>query len=119
MQLLNVLTDDADQKVSVSLPDGSLMQLEFIYRPGIQRWTVDINYGTFQLVGFILACGPNILRQWRNLLPYGMAVQSTDLIDPVLISDFLNGRISVYILWEAELQQVETQVLFPVPLVNP
>lgn len=116
MQLLNNLNDAADQLMSVPLADGSSVQLEFFYRPAIGRWTLNISHPLLVMNGYNLALGPNILRQWRNLIPFGIAVASTNGLDPMNVDDFKNGICSVYILSEDEVAQVETDILAPIPL---
>lgn len=123
MQQLNNLSDDADQLLTVALVDGSLAVLEFIYRPTIQRWSLNISHptlpGTGTINGFNVCLGPNILRQWKNLIPFGIAVTSTNGLDPLQSTDFKNGVVSVFILSAAEVAQVESDILAPIALVNP
>lgn len=118
-QLLNNLTDAADQIMTVPLADGTKLQLEFIYRPGIQRWTMNLSHPSLKLNGVNIAQGPNILRQWRNVITFGMSVISTTGLDPIQVGDFQQGNALIYILTAAEVLQVETEILAPVPLVNP
>lgn len=119
MQLLNVLTDAADQLLLVPLDDGSEVSLEFVYRAGVQRWTVNVSHPLLTLNGFNLAQGPNVLRPYRNIVPFGMSVISVTGLDPINIEDFLAGNVLIYILNAAEVAQIETQILAPVALVNP
>lgn len=119
MQQLNNLTNDADQLLTFDIEDGSTLQLEFIYRPAIQRWSLNLTHPLLTLAGVNLCLGPNILRQWRNLVSFGMALTAVDRLDPVDPSDFSNGRVLVYMLTAAEVQQVEDEILIPVPLENP
>ncbi len=114
MQQLNNLTNDANQLMTFTLTDGSDLKLVFIYRPAIQRWSLNVSHALLTLNGVNLCLGPNILRQWRNIVPFGLAVLSKDGLDPVDISDFQTGRITVYVLTPEEVQQVENEVL-----VNP
>lgn len=116
MKQINSLGNAADQQQTVTLDDGSTVQLEFFYRAGIQRWFIDVIHSSLTLRGFGLSQGPNILRQWRNLIPFGIAVQAIDLIDPVQITDFQTGRVAVYILSADEVDQVEQNVYAPLPL---
>lgn len=122
MQLLDNLTDAADQFMIFPLLDGSLVQLEFFYRSGIERWSVDIIHPTIPggaIHGFTICQGPNILRQWRNLIPFGMCVISGDGLDPTQSTDFLNGVCQIFMLDAIEVAQVEEEILSPIPLVNP
>lgn len=119
MRLLSNLTDAADQLMTVPIEDGSLAKLEFFYRPGIQRWSVNISHPLLVINGVNLALSPNILRQWKNLIPFGMAIDSTIGLDPMNAEDFKNGVSLAYIISAAEVLQVEDEILAPVPLVNP
>lgn len=119
MQQLDTFTDAANQLFNVPLADASILQLAFIFRGATQRWTVDIVHPQLTLHGFDLCLGPNIVRQWRNVVPFGIALTSVDDLDPVQPQDFQTGRVSVFILSPAEVQQVETDILAPIPLVNP
>lgn len=119
MRLLDSLNDAADQLLNFPIGDGTSAKLEFKYLSGIQRWTVDVTHPLLILVGYNLSMGPNILRPWRNLIPFGMAVDSINGLDPMNLEDFNNGICQIYMLSAAEVQVVEQQILAPIPLVNP
>lgn len=116
MQRLNNLTNDADQLITFQLPDGTTAQLEFVYRSGTQRWTVSITYSTFSLSGYNLVTGPNILRQWKNVIPFGMAILSTTGLDPMYPTDLVDGTIFVEMLDADEVEEVETTFMTQAPV---
>lgn len=121
MQQINNLSNDADQLVSFTLDDGSSLSLEFIYRPGIQRWAVSITHASLPggvVNGFNICQGPNILRQYKNVIPFGMCVISSNGLDPMNATDFQDGTVAVYILSADEVQQCEDTVMSPEPLEN-
>ena len=112
MNQINVLDNGADQIVNVILGDGSTAAIEFVFLPRIQRWAFNVQHPalpTGKLNGLILCCHPNIIRQWRNILPFGLAVASVDGIDPFNIDDFSASRVSVYTLSAEEVLEVENQ----------
>jgi hypothetical protein len=112
MVQIDNLTDDADQKTTIVLEDGSSVTLELFFRPAIERWTVDVTYGTELIVkGMTLTLHPNILRGWRNLIPFGMMVYSIDGGDPYYIDDFSSQRIKLYIMDSTEVESVETETI--------
>lgn len=113
MNLIDNLSDAADQLVTLQLPDGSTATLELMYRGASQRWVFNLAHQNFPngaLNGQMLCAHPNILRNFKNLIPFGLAVVSTDGQDPAFIEDFANGRVSLYILSEADVDAVEQQV---------
>lgn len=122
MKQINTFTDATDQQMTITLDDGSTVQLEFIYRAGVQRWFVDVIHPSIpggSLRGYGVSIGPNILRPWRNLIPFGMLVQALDFIDPIQATDFQSGRVLVYILSAAEVQTIEQTIYAPIALANP
>jgi len=108
---ITTISTDADQLIYMTLDDGSVLSMEFIYRPAIQRWSLNISHPKLTLNGFVLCVGPNILRQWRKLIPFGLAVTSSDGQDPVDINDFEFGRISLFLLSASEIDQTEKEIL--------
>lgn len=110
MNQIDNLSDDANQLTRVALPDGSLVSLALVYRPATQRWTVSVTRNDFTVNNVNLCVHPNILRQWRNLIPFGLACVTTDSGDPVLIDDFTSGRATLYILTQADVTEVELNI---------
>ncbi len=96
----------------VTLGDGSTVQFEFIYRPAIQRWAVNIIHPKLTLNGFILCASPNCLRPFKNVIPFGLFCQSNDGADPFNIEDFTNGRVTLYVLDQSsgDVTAIEVQI---------
>lgn len=113
IQITN-LTDAPYQLTSVTLSDGTVLSISLQYFPTIQRWMMSLSYPspapTFVMNGVNLCAAPNILRQWKNVLEFGLSCQTTDGLDPAFIEDFENGRVTLYVLTAAEVAQTETTV---------
>lgn len=118
MQQLNNLTDAADQLMTIILDDSSVVQIEIIYRSGIQRWIANVTHPLLTLEGLNLCFFPNMLRAWRNVIPFGLMVTSTTGLDPMNLEDWVNNNNQLFVLNAAEVAQVETDILGPIPLVN-
>lgn len=111
MKQITTISDDPSQSLFINLDDGSVVTLTLNYRPAIQRWAFGFTYGTKGADGLLLSLHPNILRPFRNILPFGLAVISTDGVDPVLMKDFVNGRVSLHVLTAAEVADLEDTIL--------
>lgn len=110
MNLVDNLSDDASQLTRLALPDGSLVVLALVYQPATQRWTVSVTRNDFTVNNMNLCVHPNLLREWREVIPFGLAITSTDGGDPVLIDDFISGRIQLYVLTAADVIEIENNV---------
>ena len=62
-------------------------------------------YGSFTLNGIRISNSPNILNQFRNQIPFGLACYSTNNREPMLQYDFSSGASILYILDQAETQE--------------
>lgn len=109
MLLIQNLTDDPLQDMSLVLPDGTQVFLEIYFRQYQQGWFINtISYGSnFLIQGLRISNNPSILRQWKNLIPFGLACYSAANREPSLIQDFSSGNSKLYILTAAEVAQYE------------
>lgn len=114
MVTIDNISDDSSQKISISLDDGTVVVLTLNYRPAIQRWTVDVvrtDSSEFEVNGLMICVHPNLLRQWRNLIPFGLACTTIDGVDPIDINDFVSGRATLYILGSDNVTAIESAIM--------
>lgn len=114
MTLIDNLTDAADQTTTLILPDNTAATLRLRFRPRTQRWVADVGYtaNNFQANGLNVCALPNILRPWRRIIPFGLAVVTPGfLTDPFQLEDFLTGRATVYLLDTSDVAAVEQTVI--------
>jgi hypothetical protein len=111
MRQINNITDNSHQVFHLLLDDGTVVDLSLNYLPAIRRWNYNINHALLAVNGKILCNNLNILRQYRDIIPFGIMVFSADGIDPFLIDDFSKGRVAIYILSPDEVSQTEN-ILF-------
>lgn len=104
------LTNFADQITQLQLPDGTIATMELIYQGATERWITNVSYGSFTANSIGLCCYPNILRQWKEILPFGIACVTADQTDPFDINDFSTGRVSIYLLDQTDISTIENTV---------
>jgi hypothetical protein len=108
--IIDNLTNYANQTTTLVLPDNSTAQLTLLYNNTTQRWTWDLVYGSVNIEGQNLCCHPNILRQWLNVLPFGISCVTADQTDPLYVTDFFTGRVTLYLLTKADVQAIERNI---------
>lgn len=104
------LTNAARQQVNVIGDNGEVIPFLIYFLPTQNGWAFNIGYGDFQLNGAYLTISPNCLRGYRNILPFGLLCTSVDGYEPQFISDFIDGRVSLFLLNAAEVAEVEATV---------
>lgn len=87
------------QTQTLVLPDGSQIQIEMYYRQQQYGWFFNsISYGDFVLQGFRITVNPNMLHQWKNRIPFGIACVASVPREPTQQGDFAAGLFTLYVL---------------------
>jgi hypothetical protein len=77
----------------------------------------NITYGSWQINGLQVVNNPNLLRQWQNIIPFGIMCSSPNNRDPQLQTDFTSGNNQVFLLSQEECEYVN-QMIEGVPIWN-
>ena len=106
MLLIQQVTSNPLQKQTLVLEDGSAFSMTVYFRPMQQGWFInELIYGDFTLYGMRIVNSPNMLNQWRNKLPFGLACFTAGNREPSLQQDFISGTSKLYVLNQAEVDE--------------
>jgi len=106
MLRITSLTNDPYQKHTLFLPNGNVFTMYLYFRPMQFGWFIpELTYEDFVLRGTRVTNSPNILFQFMNQLPFGLACYSKENREPTLQDDFTSGASSLYVLTEEECQE--------------
>lgn len=111
MDSLDNLTNDPNQIAKFVLADGSTVIMNMVYNPAVQRWVMNVLRGTFEVNSINISIHPNFMREWRNIIPFGIGCTTTDGADPVYLDDFANGRAVIHMLNALDVAAVEATYL--------
>ncbi len=105
---IQTVTSDALQVQNFTLVDGSTVQITFYFRPRQNGWFIqNMTYGAFQVNEIRITNSPNMLRQFKNQIPFGLACITTQLREPTFQVDFATGAAALYFLDASEVQAYE------------
>lgn len=110
MNILSGLTSQPRQTANFSLAGGVKVYLYLEYSQISLGWYLNFTYEGVEVSGLRLCASPNILRQWRHLTGWGLAVITTDGFDPAGVGSLADGTTSLCILSEEEVAQLEAKV---------
>lgn len=117
MNKVNGLTSQPSQALALVLEDGSRATLALYYRPQQNGWFYDIQWpGTtalpvpFQAQNLRLVTAGNLLRQFRDFIPFGLAVFTPDNSDPMSQTCFVDGSAELVLLGAADVAAIEASV---------
>lgn len=101
------ITDEPRQKLDITLENNEVITLQLEFSTQQQGWFASFAYGEFAINSFRLTTAANILRQYRELLPFGIAISTPDQSEPIFIDDFSTQRINFFVLNQEEVEDVE------------
>lgn len=105
MFVIQTITTDPQQQQAWVLQDGTQVVVQLEFKPMQLGWFFDsLVYGDFTLTGFRIVNSPNMLHQFRNQLPFGIACATKGNREPNQQQDFASGNSVLYLLSAAEVQ---------------
>lgn len=108
MYQIQNLTDDPVQTMTLVLPDGNNINLSIRFASMQFGWFItELDFGSLTFQGIRIVNSPNILRPWKNLIPFGLACFSTADREPSQAQDLSSGASLLYILTPAEVLAYE------------
>ena len=110
MLQITTITNSPYQTAIFKLENGQPLQFTLRYSYNQQGWYYNFTYGSYTVNNRRMVQSANMLRQIRNIIPFGLACLVTDLYEPVFINDFINGRATLYTLNPADVALVETDL---------
>lgn len=110
MKIITNLTADAKQQTTLLLEDGSQATWLLEYRPNQLAWFYDLTWGAVVIKGQRIVPSPNLIRQFRTRLPFGIAILTAGDVELMDQQDFTNGNAMVYLLDAADVEEVETEI---------
>jgi hypothetical protein len=107
MLLFQEIDDTPKQQLTLVDENGNNILFTLYFYPTQSAWFFDLSYGNFQLNGCRLVNSINILKSYKNQLPFGIACLSNDGSDPFMLNDFLNSRCQIYTLTPNDLVNIK------------
>lgn len=100
------ITTDSRQKQTLLLPDGTNFEMTLYYVPLQFGWFItELVYQDFVLRGARVCNSPNMLHQYRNQIPFGLACFSAEDREPMFQQDFSSEASKLYVLTEEEVDE--------------
>lgn len=108
MYKFNNLGNEAKQQITKNLEDGTRVVFNFEYKANQLGWFFGFQYGDVNYQNIRLTTSYNILRAYRNWLPFGLKCDTPDFEEPMDINDFINDYATVYLLEKSDIEYIES-----------
>ena len=101
------LDNNPKQEITMILDDNSRVTFNFEYISNQLGWFFGIKYQEYNYQNIRLTTGYNILRAYRNYLPFGLRVETQGNEEPTDQNDFINNFCVLYLLTKEDVITVE------------
>ena len=101
------LGNEAKQEVTKMLEDGSLVKFTFEFKPNQLGWFLGFEYEDTNYQNIRLVTSYNLLRAYKNYLPFGLRCDTLDNEEPMDLNDFASGYATLYLLTPADVEAIE------------
>jgi len=105
------ITNQPSQQLTISMIDGTKLIMGLQYWTANNGWyftTLNWNNSAWVENGRRVVSHPNMLRNYRNQINFGIACFTAGNLEPWNIQSFSSTTSNLYILTPAEVLQVET-----------
>lgn len=112
MKIINEITSEARQQHTLTLEDGGSVELELNYIANQKGWFYSATYAekNFSVSNQRLVVSPNMIRKFRDIIPFGFACTTSDGYEPINQDDFSTKRALFYLLNEEDVVAVEAAI---------
>lgn len=110
MQQIDTISSSPNQRMSLVLDNNETVDFRLYYSAMQQAWFYDFTYKERTVNCSKVVQTPNSLRQFRRILPFGIAFLSDSDAEPFQIDDFSSSRVKMYVLNSADVKLVEREI---------
>lgn len=108
MYAIQGFTTDPKQKLVVQLADGTNFTFRVYYDDFQKGWFIaELTYQGYTIYGMRIVNSNNLIRQYKNTLPFGLYVTTPGSREAMLITDLSVGNTVIYVMSAAEVAQNE------------
>jgi hypothetical protein len=107
MKYINKLNANSFQTAFLTGNPGQRIRMDLRYLPTQEVWLADFELEDFIVNGIAVTKSPNILRNYKNIIPFGISCTTADGGDPRSLGDFEDQYAALYLLTQDEVLEIE------------
>jgi len=91
MYTMNAISNDYKQKFKYPIQGSPTVSVSIEFRENQSSWFLSLTWGSFTINNDRIAVSNNLLDQFKNILPFGIAVYGPGDIDPFSLDAWTKG----------------------------
>jgi hypothetical protein len=101
-KIIDGLTDDPAQQFFAVIDGYDSADIVLEWKPNQFGWFMNLTWGDFSVKNVRLGNFPNVLQQYKNVLPFGIGITGTNGLDPLTFDAWTTNN-QFYILDESDI----------------
>ena len=110
MRQIKTLTNEPEQRHQLVIENNDTVDFRLYFYPRQQSWYFDFTYKDLIVNGSKVVLSPNTLRNFKNIIPFGISFDTDGFVEPFQLDDFLSGRVRMYVLNQEDVQEIEQEI---------
>lgn len=107
MIYINKITIDPVQRLILTGIPQIQITMDIRFMPRVQRWIMNLAYGDTVINGIAIVSSLNLLRQFKDNIPFGMTCIMADGLDPYKVDVFATKTANLYLLDSTDVATIE------------
>lgn len=104
------ITNNPKQTVILQTENGEDIDLYLEFKPRVQSWFFSFKYNELESKNLQVCIHPNILRQFKRNINWGLGFASTNSAEPFSVDSFSTGRCELFLLNEEDVLNIERNI---------
>ena len=109
MKKITNVTNEPKQKLTLQTENGEDIEFYLTFEPRVQSWFFSFKYKDKEANNLQVVLHPNILRQFRRIIPFGIGFMGNTKAEPFNINAFITGACSLVLLNSTEVKNIELE----------
>jgi len=109
MLKITEINDDPKQLIYLVIDGYEKAKLTLEFKPNQYAWFYSLEWQDFSTFNEQISNSPNILRQYRKILPFGLLIATDGGQDPMSVDAFTTTS-GIYLLSADEINQIEADI---------
>lgn len=110
MKEITALTGEPKQRYQLVLETNDTVDFRLYFYPSQRSWYFDFTYNTLTVDGSKVVLSPNTLRNFKNIIPFGIGFVTDGYVEPYKLDDFSSGRIKMILLNKEDVEDIERNI---------
>jgi hypothetical protein len=107
MRQISSLSDAPRQQFSYVIDNYEPVNVYLEFVALQYSWFMTITWGNFSLYNERVAVSPNLLRQFKNIIPFGIMITGENDIDPFAVDSWITKN-KFYFLSQDDVESIES-----------